>query len=52
MTEALIKVMDDEDYQNNMAAMGAQLELYTGDDYYNLLMDQLDTRLELWDVEK
>lgn len=39
MTEALIKVMDDEDYQNNMAAMGAQLELYTGDDYYNLLMD-------------
>ena len=52
MTEALIKVMEDEDYQNNMAAMGAQLELYTGDDYYNLLMDQLDTRLELWDVEK
>ena len=52
MTEALIKVMDDEDYQNKIEALGAQLELYTGDDYYNLLMDQLDTRLELWDVEK
>ena len=52
MTDALVKAMDDPDYQKNMAAMGAQLELYTGEDYYNLLMDQLDTRLELWGVQK
>ncbi|PWM24810.1 MAG: hypothetical protein DBX44_03495 [Oscillospiraceae bacterium] len=52
MTDALVQAMDDPDYQKNMAAMGAQLELYTGEDYYNLLMDQLDTRLDLWGVQK
>lgn len=52
MTEALTKAFDDPDYQKNMAAMGAELELYTGDDYYNLLMDQLDSRLDLWGVSK
>ena len=52
MTEALTNAFYNEDYQKNMAAMGAQLELYTGDDYKQLLEDQLDTRLELWDVQK
>ncbi|WMJ83696.1 tripartite tricarboxylate transporter substrate-binding protein [Oscillospiraceae bacterium LTW-04] len=52
MTNALIKSFNDPDYQKNMAAMGAQLELYTGEEYYNLLMDQLDSRLELWKVQK
>lgn len=52
MTEALTKAFDDPDYQKNMAAMGAELELYTGDEYKQLLLDQLDTRLELWGVAK
>lgn len=52
MTDALAKSFDDSDYKKNMAAMGAQLEQYTGEAYYNLLMDQLDTRLELWGVQK
>lgn len=52
MTAALAKVFEDPDYQANMASMGAQLELYTGDDYKNLLNEQLETRLELWDVQK
>lgn len=52
MTEALVKAFDDPDYQKNMASMGAQLELYTGDEYRQLLNDQLDYRLELWGVEK
>ena len=52
MTEALTNAFYNEDYQKNMAAMGAQLELYTGDDYKQLLEDQLDTRLELWNVQK
>lgn len=52
MSDALVKSFDDPDYKKNMAAMGAQLELYTGEAYYNLLMDQLDTRLELWGVQK
>lgn len=52
MTEALTKVFDDPDYQKNMAAMGAELVLYTGDEYRQLLDDQLETRLRLWDVAK
>lgn len=52
MTEALTKAFDDPDYQKNMAAMGAELGLYTGDEYKQMLLDQLDTRLELWDVQK
>lgn len=52
MTEALVKAYEDEGYQKNMAAMGAQLELYTGDEYRQLLENQLDSRLKLWDVQK
>ena len=32
--------------------MGAELKLYTGDEYKALLDEQLDTRLEIWDVQK
>ena len=52
MMDALEKAFENEAYQKNMDAMGAQLELYTGDEYKNLLLDQLDTRLNLWGVEK
>lgn len=52
MTEALTNAFENADYQKNMAAMGAQLELYVGDDYKQLLDDQLENRLELWDVQK
>ncbi len=52
MIEALTEVFNDEEYQKNMAAMGAELKLYTGQDYYDLLMGQLDQRLEIWGVEK
>lgn len=52
MIQALETAFNDPDYQKNMAAMGAQLELYTGDEYKQLLGDQLDTRLDLWDVQK
>lgn len=52
MTDALVAAFDDEDYQKNMAAMGAELELYTGDEYRQLLEDQLESRLHYWDVSK
>ena len=52
MQEALTKAFENEDYQKNMSAMGAQLELYTGDEYKQLLNDQLDPRLRLWGVSK
>lgn len=52
MIQALETAFNDPDYQKNMAAMGAELKLYTGDDYKQLLADQLDSRLDLWDVQK
>lgn len=52
MEKALETAFNDVDYQKNMEAMGAELKLYTGDDYKQLLDGQLDTRLELWDVSK
>lgn len=52
MTTALTDVFNDEDYQKNMEAMGAQLELHTGDDYRQLLEDQLEQRLEIWGIQK
>ena len=52
MTQALEDAFEDPDYQKNMEAMGAELKLYTGDEYKALLDEQLDTRLEIWDVQK
>lgn len=52
MMQALENAFNDPEYQKNMAAMGAELELYTGEEYYNLLLDQLDQRLEIWGVQK
>ena len=52
MIDALDKAFNNETYKKSMDAMGAQLELYTGDEYKNLLLDQLDTRLDLWGVQK
>ena len=52
MTQALETAFSDPDYQKNMKAMGAQLEMYTGDEYKELLNGLLDERLELWGVEK
>lgn len=52
MTQALETAFEDPDYQKNMEAMGAELKLYTGDEYKALLDEQLDTRLEIWGVQK
>ena len=37
MTQALEDAFEDPDYQKNMEAMGAELKLYTGDEYKALL---------------
>ena len=52
MIEALTKAFDNEAYQANMAAMGAQTKLYTGQEYKDLLNSQLDSRLDIWGVSK
>lgn len=52
MTDALVAAFDDEDYKKSMSAMGAELKLYTGDEYRQLLEDQLESRLYYWDVSE
>lgn len=52
MNEAMTKAFEDPDYQENMKKMGAELKLYVGDDYKALLEDQLESRLEIWGLEK
>jgi tripartite-type tricarboxylate transporter receptor subunit TctC len=52
MIEALEICFEDEGFQANMATTGSELHFVTGDDYYNLLVGQLDRRLEIWGVEK
>lgn len=52
MTQALEIAYNDDEYQTNMSNMGAELVLVTDEDYYNLLIDQLDRRLNYWGVSK
>lgn len=52
MEQALEAAIEDEDYQKNMAAMGAELKLYTGDEYKAFLEDMLEDRLAYWGLEK
>jgi tripartite-type tricarboxylate transporter receptor subunit TctC len=52
MTEALATAFDDEEYQANMENMGAELKLYTGTEYTDLLNSQLDERLDVWGLTR
>lgn len=52
MQDAMTKAFEDPDYQANMAKMGAELKLYVGDDYAKLLDDQLESRLDIWGIQK
>lgn len=50
MTEALTMAIEDPECVAAMTKMGVETKLYTGDEYKNLLQDQLEMRLEIWDV--
>ena len=52
MTEALAKAYEDPDYQANMEKMGAELKLYSGQEYTELLNSQLDSRLDVWGLTR
>ena len=52
MIEALTKAFNNQKYQEQMVAMGAQTKLYTGQEYKDLLNSQLDSRLEIWGISK
>jgi len=52
MTAALAKAIEDPECVKNMNDMGVEIKLYTGDEYKELLRNQLDTRLEIWGIPK
>ena len=52
MQSAIAAAFDDPDYQQSMAEMGAELKLYVGDEYTALLDEQLNVRLNIWNIEK
>lgn len=52
MIEAMEISFNDPGFQANMETTGFELRFVTGDDYYNLLVGQLDRRLEIWGVAK
>lgn len=48
MTEAMLKVMEDQEYIDNMAALGLQLDNTSGEEFAELLESQVETRKEIW----
>lgn len=48
MTNALLKAMEDPTYIENMATLGLQLDNTAGDDFKEVLLSQVNTRLEVW----
>lgn len=48
MTEAMLKAMEDQEYIDNMAALGLQLDNTSGEDFAELLESQVETRKEIW----
>ena len=48
MTEAMLKVMEDQEYVDNMAALGLKLDNTSGEAFKELLERQVDTRKEIW----
>lgn len=51
MTEAILKVSQDEEYQKNMKTMGLTPNTVSGTEYRDLLESQLDTRKEIWGIQ-
>lgn len=50
MTEALSKAIEDPECVKNMNDMGVEVKLFTGEEYKEILQDQLDLRLKIWDI--
>ena len=52
MTEALKKAISDPDVLAQMDKIGAPTNMLYGQEYYDLLLGDLDVRLDIWGVEK
>jgi tripartite-type tricarboxylate transporter receptor subunit TctC len=48
---ALLKCMEDAEYQEKMTSMGLQVDTTNGDAYIELLNSQLEMRKEVWGIE-
>lgn len=48
MTNALLKAMEGQEYIDNMAALGLQLDNTSGEAYAELLQNQMETRKSIW----
>lgn len=51
MTDAMLKAMEDEEYINNMAALGLLLDNTSGQEYADLLASQVEVRKEIWGAQ-
>ena len=49
ITNAMLKVMEDPEYIENMNALGLQMDNTHGEDYEELLQSQMETRLSVWE---
>ena len=52
MTEALAKAIEDPDHLKAMNDMGVEVKLLVGEEYRNVLEEQLGERLEVWGISK
>lgn len=52
MTKAISAAIMDPECLANMEKMGVNVELYSGEEYTNLLNSQLDLRCNIWDVKR
>lgn len=51
LTNAIVKAMESEDHQKQLADLGVQSWITTGDEFYDLLESQLTNRLKIWNIE-
>ena len=51
LTNAMVEAMESEEHQEQLAALGVESNITTGEDFYNLLESQLTNRLDIWEID-
>lgn len=47
----MVEAMERPEHQEQLAALGVQSHITTGQDFYDLLNSQLTNRLNIWGIE-
>ena len=47
----MVEAMESEEHQEQLAALGVESNITTGEDFYNLLESQLTNRLDIWEID-